>query len=551
MSEPSRSGPERPRRRALLVLLAVVAAAACGEGGGGDAPRTGGTAVVAYEGGPVTANPLLATERYSQQMNGWLLYLPLLRVGPDLAPEPALAESVELEGDSVAILRLRRDVLWTDSVPTTAHDAVFTIERALDPETGYGAADQLSHVRGAEAVDSFTLRLRLAPVRDPLLALTLVPILPRHILESVEPDAMRTADFNLRPVTNGPFRVLEARPNDRWVFGANALYPEGLGGRPHLDRLIWRVIPESSAQVAELRAGEADLVAGVRAEVFDGMTAPGIRRIERPELTYSGVAWNGRRPALRDARVRRALTQAIDRGALLEGLRGGHGTLAAGPVPPGHWAHSEELEPLPHDTAAARAGLAEAGYVDRDGDGVVEDASGDPLRLTLLIPAESDQNRDLGQVMQSDLRRVGVALELRALEFNTVVGIITGPARDFDAVLLGLDADARMDLRTLYHGGYLDNPYQVAGYSRPEVDSLLDRIEATVDRDAAAPAWAAVQERIAEDQPWTYLYFSTELILARERLQGVEADLRGILHSAPAWWVSEGVSGAEPPEDPQ
>lgn len=536
----------RPKTALLAALL--LAGAACTEAGDGG-PRTGGTAVVVYAGGPTAANPLIAVDAYSHAMNTWLLFLPLLKAEPDLAAEPALAESVESEGDSLVVLRLRRDVVWSDSTATTAYDAAFTLERALDPATGFPNAEQLSHVRAVEAVDSFTLRLRLDPVREPLLALTTLPVLPRHVLDTVPAAALRTTSFNLRPVTNGPFRVVEARPGDRWVFAANEDHPEGLGGRPRLDRLVWRVIPESAAQLAELRAGEADVVVGVRAEAFDDPELSGVERIEAPTLEYAGVAWNARRGALRDPRVRRALGLAIDRPGILASLRGGHGTLAAGPVPPAHWAHAPSVEPLPYDTAAARRALAEAGYMDRDRDGTVEGPAGEPLRLTLLYPAESDFNRDVAQVMQENLRRIGVELRLRALEGATLFGTITAPERDYDAVLLGLTADPRLDLRGLFHSALLENPYQVAGYESPAADSLLDRIDATVGREAAAPLWAALQERLRDEQPWTFLYFTTELILVRDRLEGVEADVRGVLPSAPRWWLRTEVTAAAAPAD--
>jgi peptide/nickel transport system substrate-binding protein len=491
------------------------------------APRVGGTAVVVYPGGPRVANPLAAADAYSAEMGRFLLFLPLLEYGPDLDLRPRLAESWELEGDTAAVFRLRRDVRWTDGAITTAHDVAFTLERALDPATAYPNRTQLDHVREVTALDSFTVRARFEPVRDAIQPIALLPVLPRHVLDTVPAAALQHSGFNLRPVTNGPFMVQGARPGDRWVFAANESFPAALGGRPRLDRLVWRVIPESAAQIAELRAGEADVVVGVRHDAFGRLGGTdAIRAVEGPTLSYVGVAWNGRRPPLDEPRVRRALTMATNRAGLVEALRGGHGTLAAGPVPPGHWAYSPDLEPLPYDPDAARAALADA-------------LGGTPLRLTLLVPAGSDFSRDLAQVIQADLARVGVTLQLRALEFATLEHTITGPDRDFDAVLLALDADARLNLRGLFHTDAMAGAYQVAGYSNPALDSVLDAIEAQTDRDAAPPLWSRAQELVAADQPWTFLYFVTDLILVRSRLQGVEADLRGVLHSAPGWWIED------------
>jgi peptide/nickel transport system substrate-binding protein len=513
---------------AVLVLPAVLMLAGCEAG---RAPRVGGTAVVVYAGAPRMANPLVAADAYSLEMARSLLFLSLLEHGPDLALRPRLAESWGLEGDTAAVFRLRRDVRWTDGTVTTAHDVAFTVERALDPATGYPNRAQLDHVRGVTAVDSFTVRARFQPIRDAVDPIALLPVLPRHVLDTVPAEAMQHSGFNLRPVTNGPFILQDARPGDRWTFTANESFPSALGGRPLLDRLVWRVVPESASQIAELRAGEADLVVGVRHDAFDRLGGTdAIRAVERPTLSYATVAWNGRRSPLDDPRVRRALTMAMNRAGVVEALRGGHGTLAAGPVPPGHWAYSAGLEPLPYDPAAARAELADA---------LADAGEGQTLRFTLLLPAGSDFNRDLAQVIQADLARVGVTVDLRALEFATLVQTITGPDRDFDAVLLALDADPRLDLRSLFHTDAMAGPFQVAGYSNPVLDSVLDALEAETGRDRARPLWARAQELVAADQPWTFLYFVTDLILVRSRLHGVEADLRGVLHSAPGWWIGD------------
>lgn len=521
----------------FLVTAAVVAiggAAGCGDSSD---PRIGGTAVVAYAGSPRAANPLITSDAYSDAMNRFLLFLPLLRFDDELRPTPGLARSWAMEGDSAAVFELHRVALWSDGRPTTAEDVAFTLARALDPEVGYPNRAQIAHIHDVEVVDSFTVRLRFDPVREPLAMLASLAIVPRHALDSVPVDALPSAAFNLRPVTNGPFRLIEARPGDRWVFAADSLFPEELGGRPRLDRLVWRAIPESSAMATELQSGEVDVAVGVRADVFDRLSAmEGYEGIERPTLEYTAVAWNGRRPPLDDPRVRRALAMAVDRRQILDGLRGGHGTLANGPVPAAHWANASSVEGPPHDPDRARSLLADRGFRDRDGDGIVEDSAGAELRLTLLLPAGSDFNRDVAQVLQSSLRAVGVGLELRQQEFASLIQVITSPDRDFDAALLGLNADPRLDLRGLFHTDAMGDPFQLAGYSNPAVDSILDALE-TTDQDPAMELWEELQRILAEDQPWLYLHGGSELILARSRVRGIDAGLPGLLQNVSSWWL--------------
>src|SRR5690606_21104551 len=194
---------------------------------------------------------------------------------------------------------------------------------------------------------------------------------------------------------------------------------ESLGGPPRIGRMVWRVAPGASARVAELLTSNAHLITGPPPEQFAGLAArPGIRTITRDGGLYAAVAWNMTRPPLDDARVRRALTLAIDRQALVEGLRAGFGTVAAGPIGPGHWAYDPSLEPLPHDPVAARALLVETGLVDRDGDAVLDDSTGVPFTIELLYAANSTLHRDVAQLIQKDLGEIGVRVVPRAVEFG-------------------------------------------------------------------------------------------------------------------------------------
>lgn len=529
------SGSTGIRAVAACLLLAL---AACG---GGDRPRRGGTVVIAAGSDLDHANPLVSAEQWTVDLMRFGLFMPLVRYGPGLEYEPALAASWELTGDTGVIFHLRDDVRWHDGTPTTAHDVLFTFDRAKDPETGFPNAGYFTRWTGGEVVDSHTVRFRFEPHPEPLAGLPSTPIAPRHLLDTVPAAVMRQAAFNRHPVGNGPFRFVSQRANDRWVFEANPDHPEGLGGPPLLDRLVWRVIPENSAQLAELRAGEADLVLQPRPEQVEELGGrDGFRAIVKPSRQFAFIAWNGRREHLRDPRVRRALALAIDRQAIVDAFRRGYGEPGTGPISPFHWSYDEELQPLPFAPDSAVALLAAAGIRDRDGDGRLEGADGAPFGLELKLPAGSDYHRDIAESVRADLAAVGVDVRTRPTEASTLIADVTSPDRRFDAFVFGWAGDFRLDLQDLFHSSALDGPYQFASYANPAVDSLIDRASVEPDRAAATPLWRRLNRILRDEQPWTIIYYQTDAFLMRERLQGVEMDIRSALLTLPDWWVSEG-----------
>lgn len=537
---PSRLWRGGPTARSWLIALVVLLPLLGGACERGADPRRGGAVVIGAGSDLDHANPLVSVDGWTSEILRFALFAPLLRYGPDLDVEPWLAESWEMDGDTAVVLRIRRDVTWHDGVPTTAHDVLFTFERATDPATGFPNASYFAHWTGGTVIDSFTVRFAFVPHAEPLAGWPFTPLVPKHLLDSVPPEELRQTAFNRSPVGNGPFRFVSQRPNDRWVFEANPEFPAALGGPPLLDRLVWRVIPDNTSQLTELRVGQVDLVLQPRPDQIRELARrPDLRVLEKASRQYTFIAWNGTRPPLDDPSVRRALAMAIDRDRILEGLRAGLGSPAVGPILPFHWAYDPDLEPVPFDPDAAVALLADAGLRDRNGDGRLQRPDGSTFQIEIAFPAGSDFTRDLGEVVRSDLARIGVRATTRPLEATVLFANVTSPERRFDAVLLAWSGDLRLDLTDTFHSDALGAPYQFASYANPDVDRLMDRAAVEQDRNAARPLWQRAQRILRDEQPWTLLYYQTDAFLARDRLQGVEMDIRGALLTLPRWWVKE------------
>jgi peptide/nickel transport system substrate-binding protein len=529
-------------RPGVLLLAATVACAdRTPETAPRDVARFGGTAVVTNNEDLDNLNALVAAQKYSQEVNQYLLFLPLLRLDAELQLEPLLASDWEIVGDTAAVFRLRRDVRWHDGAPTTAHDVAFTLQRVLDPATTYPNGDYFANWTGATATDSFTVHVSFRPHADPLAGVPLLPIMPAHVLDSIPSERMRQAPFNKRPIGNGPFRFVEYRANDRWIFEANPDFPEALGGRPYLDRIVWRVIPDATAQVAEITTGAADMTLTPPGDEFARLSAQaGMRGIDRPSRQYAMIIWNGRVAPLNDARVRHALTMAIDREQIIRTLRGGYGTVAVGPVAPFHWAYDEQLQPLPFAPDSARALLTAAGLRDHNGDGVLDLPDGRPFQIELKLPAGSAINRDMAEMIRSNLAGIGVRVVARPVDGATMLGDVTGRARNFQGVILAWNSAIRLNLRDIFHSAERDGAFGAAGYRNVRVDSLIDGVQFARNREEAEPMYQELQRLLRDEQPWSFLYYYSDLVLVRDRLQGVEMDIRGALVNVQDWWVTDG-----------
>jgi len=208
-------------------------------------------------------------------------------------------------------------------------------------------------------------------------------------------------------------------------------------------------------------------------------------------------------------------------------------------VAPELWMHDPHAgAAMRHDTAGARRLLADAGFADRDGDGVLEGPDGRPFRFTLKVPHGNQERRDIAEIVQSDLRRIGVALEVREVEFNTLLAQASDARkRDFDAMVLGWKPEFHLDDSDVYACTKRDQPLQFSGYCSPEADRLMDSVQLVADRRAALPLWWRYQERIAADQPSTLLYFANRLVGIGRRVHGVALDARGDWVGVERWWV--------------
>lgn len=529
----------------LVAGLALVAGLGCAGGeAGAPADRTGErTLVLGYASELQTLNPLVSTDQMANEVAWYLLYTPLVVYDSAYEVRPWLAESWEL-GEEEVVFDLRPDVRWHDGEPVTAEDVAFTFRLAKDPAVASPlAAAYLSLVDSAEVLGPHRIRFRFSrPHARPLEGFFWPPV-PEHVLDGVPPEEMARHRFGREPVGSGPYRLRAWEPSRQLVFEAREAFPEALGGPAGIGRVVYRIVPEPTTRLAELLRGDLHV---------DGPLAPAdadrvrqsdaARLLSFPWRQFTYIGWNTRREPFRDPEVRRALAMAIDRPGLLEAVLRGHGRPASSVIPPWH-PYAPDLAPLPHAPDSAAAILERLGWRDADGDGVRE-RDGVPLRFVLLASQRSPVLSDLVQVIQAQLGRVGVQVEPRLLEWQTVLG--RHRARDFDAVLTNWVLDGfRLDPRPLFHSSQVavEGSANRSSYESPTADSLMDLGVRLTDEERARGVWRRFAETVQRDQPITVLFWNDEVAGVRADLEEVRMDARGELVTVPRWRWSDGAGG--------
>ena len=513
-----------------------------------DEPRYGGTVVLGTIGDmPDGLNSAVSSNYSDAQHQQFVGLMTLINYDASGEPHAYLAEDWEVAPDGQSVtFHIRQDVRWHDGEQTDAYDVAFTYKAVTDPLTAFPNAAFWDHYvkgpDGVEVIDDFTIRIQLEPHADFMDPFRTLGILPEHLLGDVPHDQLKLHPYGTQcPVGNGPFVFAQHIPQDRWVFEANPAFPEALGGRPFLDRYVYRVIPEQTTLLTELLIEDIDVYIAPRPDqarqIIDNQN---LELLNFSGRSYVFVGWNARKPQLADSRVRRAITIGTNRAEIVEAILQGYGEVANTGVPPFHWAYDPESMPsLEYNPDRARTLLEEAGWRDRDGDGVRESEDGTRLSLTIKYNTGNQQRQDIAEIMQQQLAAVGIEIRPQVVEWGTLLQQINTPElRDFDGVVMGWVVEFKLDDIDLFHSERIDQPYAWSGTENVEIDRLLKELSITADRSEAMALWKEYQELLIEEQPYTYFYFPDRLEGINRRVKGVEMDARGEWLNIKDWYLA-------------
>jgi peptide/nickel transport system substrate-binding protein/oligopeptide transport system substrate-binding protein len=490
----------------ILIVLVLVSAVGCRRT---DESRLSGYLYLRLNSNPTTLDPALITDVQGGGIAA-KLFNGLIRFNENLDIIPDIARSWSLSKDQVTYtFRLRRDVRFSNGRRITAHDVRYSFERVLTPGTKApltwvferiegskdfmeGKTDSLSGIR---VVNDHTLVLKLEQPFGPflsLLAMTTAYVVPREDVDRLG------QDFGTHPVGSGPYVLAEWKHGQHLVLTAREDYFEG---RPKLNGIQYRVIPEDLTAVLEFETGRLDVLQIPSSEYRRYTTDPAWRDqvYGRPGLNTYYLGLNCLRPPLNDVRVRRAVNMAIDRQHILNTVFEKRGILASGPVPPGLWkgaAWQRGLAGYSYDPKKAKALIQEAG------------AEGSTIRIYITMDTEV---LDIVEIIQSYLKKAGLIVEITSLDWSALKHAVNEGEPDAFWLSWWADyPDPENFLYPLFHSASVGSGGNRTRCVDPELDRLIENAQHTTNEKQRYRLYHSAEDRIVQNAPWVFMWHKAD-----------------------------------------
>lgn len=497
-----------------------------------------------------TITPLISKDAYASDVQEYVMETLLSRDPDTLEYNGLLAQGWSVSKNGLDFtFKLRHEVKFSDGQPFTAADVVFSFNAVMNPRID---TPQLrayyDKIKKVDALDKYTVVFRFKePYFNSLSLAGSLPILPKHFYE---PYLKNPETFNQSKgllLGSGPYRLKDPKgwtPDQGGVeLERNPRYWGPI--TPSFDRIIWKVIQNDSARLTTFRNGDIDIY-GARPREYqkllensDLMARSRHFEYMSPVAGYSYIGWNQQRndkpTRFADKRVRQAMTYLTDRKGIIKEIMLGYAEVAISPFSPRSKQHNKALSAREYKLEKGKALLKQAGYEDRDGDGVLEDAQGRPFQFELVFFQNNEDTRRMVLYLKDLYARAGIRMIPKPSEWPVMLDLLK--RRDFDAITLGWTSGVETDIYQMLHGDQrLNNGDNFINYDNPRLDKLIDQARATVDEKKRMPLWQQAESIIYEDQPYTFLMRRKSLVFIDRRMHNIEITKLGINLSQPVEW---------------
>ena len=493
----------------------------------------GGSIIIGVSNDVETLNPIFSESALSQEI-AHLMLLGLADLDENSEFKPELAESWKSSEDYLKLTyHLRKDTRWSDGVTITAEDVKFTYDLLMDTLVASPRQSACDFIKNVTVVDSYTVTFEFTEAYPTQIFDTAGEILPKHILEKVGRKEIKNHDFGRMPVASGPFKLkkwisqqyLELVPNENFY-----------DRRAYLDQVVFKIIPDKTNLLMQLKSGEIDMVSDVPAAEIEPL------KNERNELTvyqvdgrvYYYIGYNEKNELFGDKAIRRALTMALDRNKIIEALLYGYGRPCLGPLAPMvEWAFNDEVKEIEYNPIKAKEVLNKAGWVDQDGDGIL-DKAGRKFEFTLNSATGNQLKADVAVIVQEQLSKIGIKVNIEMLEWTTFIDQIQG--KNFDACVNGWSTPYYVDPTPVFHSASTEM-FNFISYSNPRVDELIEKGRVEMNQEVASGIWKEFHQILYNDQPYTFLFWIDNAVAVKTKFKNVKPLALSSVYDLENWYI--------------
>ncbi len=455
---------------------------------------------------------------------------------------PNMAESYSISEDGLTFtFNLRQDMKWSDGTPITAHDFKWTYDQVMKPENEYPYLSQFDFVTSYEALDDYTLEIKIDEVYAPALGqIDFITPLPKHIWENLDwSDPEKNPEINSPSVVSGPYKLVEWKRDQFVLFEANENY--WYHGAPNIDRYTIEIVPDNDIAYQKMKSGETDTGPITPENLEEARQLDDVTVYEwwpaAARWAYVGLNMREGFPT-HNINVRHGLNYAIDKELLTEEVMLGQAKRICSGYPETSWVYNPDVPCYEYDPDKATEAFAKAGYTFQDGK--MLDENGEQLKLKLIYGPNTSQTLELIAVtMQDYLSDVGVEMEIQAMEWASFLEAQDAGEWDMYIGLWRATIEPHA-MFLLWSEEGIPNLNAIA-YINKEVEALYEEAGSTYDLEFRKEKYQEIQRILAEDAPYIFLFYQKAWSGQNNRIQGIEPTALGIGWNQEDWYIKDQI----------
>lgn len=471
---------------------------------------------------PSRLNPILATDSSSSEITGFL-FNGLVKYDKDSSTIIGdLAKEFYYEDDKTLIFKLRENVFWHDGENFSSKDVVFTYNVLVSSKISSPYSANFRFVQSVEAVDEFTIKVKYKKPYFKALETWMMGILPEHKLKGEE--NLMSSSFNTNPIGTGPYRLHQLEHSKNIVLTSFEKYFEG---QAKIDRISFHVIADPMTRFLMLKSSALDIGSIEPMQFERQLNDDFFEKFnihEKISLSYTYLGFNLRIEKFSNPKVREAISLAIDRQEIVKILFFNHAKVCTGPFLPSSKAFNKDVKAPVQNIKRAKELLREAGYDESN-----------PFTFEIVTSNSSAIRPYAAQIIQHQLKKVGVVVTLRVMEWQAFLNMVVFPHK-FDSVLLGWGLSPTPDPYMFWHSDSdKQGGFNLVGYNNPKVDKMIEESQSIIDRDKLSKIWQNMFKIITDDNPYLFLYIPNSITTVNKNIKNIKPSPSGIWHNYIEW----------------